>query len=108
MKLHYALIALAATSLDWAAAENNHKLQQTYIRKRNGAESRHKAGLIAKVSFAPARSPPQCCSQLKWRIVATTQSVDIPRSHLPYIYLCTISIHNRTTVPSNSEVRGQR
>ena len=60
MKLHYALVVLAATSLDWTAAENNNKLQQTYIRKRNGAESHHKAGLIAKVSFAPARSPPQC------------------------------------------------
>lgn len=50
MKLHYALIALAATSLDWAAAD---KLQQTYIRKRSGAEAHHKAGLVAKVSFAP-------------------------------------------------------
>ena len=51
MKLHYALIALMATSLDWTAAENNNKLQQAYVRKRNGAEAPHKAGLIAKVSY---------------------------------------------------------
>lgn len=74
MKLHYALIALAATSLDWTAAENNNKLQQTYIRKRNGAEAHHKAGLIAKVSFAPSRASSGNADHksVKWRTLATT------------------------------------
>jgi len=47
MKLNCALIALAATSLDYTAAGNNDV--QSYIRKRNNAEAHRGAGSIAKV-----------------------------------------------------------
>jgi hypothetical protein len=47
MKLSCALIALAATSLDYTATGNNEV--QSYIRRRNDAEAHREADSVAKV-----------------------------------------------------------
>jgi len=97
MKLHYALIALAATSLDCTAANKN-ELQQSYIRKRNGAEAHHRAGFIAKVSLVPWFIINADLSQMGYCHHSTGRC---PVSHLPHLFCHHSSI---APVPSDPEI----